>query len=94
MPDWGMPSDDERRDPDPFDWSEDQSPYPRRRGVRLVTKIFATVLIMALVLAFPLEYLLSEQLRNHHVEAVVAVTEVVIVVVLLAVVGSVRRRPR
>ena len=89
-----MPSDDEPPDPDPFDWSEDPAPYPRRRGVRLAIKVTATVLIMALVLAFPLEYVLSEQLRNHHVEAVIAITEVVIVAVLLGVVWSVRRRPR
>jgi len=60
----------------------------------LVTRIIATLLIIALVLAFPLEYLLNEQLRNHHVEAVVAVTEAVIIVVLLAVSGAGRRRPR
>lgn len=89
-----MPSDDERPDPDSFDWPEDQAPYPSRRGARLLARVIATVLIIALVLAFPLEYLLSEQLRNHHVEAVIAVTELVIVGVLVSVAWSVRRRPR
>lgn len=79
---------------DPFAWPDDPDPYPRRRGVRLLTRVIATILIMALVLAFPLEYVLNEQLRNHHVEAVIALTEAVVIVTLVAVVRSSRRRPR
>ena len=79
---------------DPFDWADDPEPYPRPRGFRLLTRVIATVLIMALVLAFPLEYVLNEQLRSHHVEAVVAITEAVIIVTLVAVVRSSRRNPR
>jgi hypothetical protein len=81
-------------DPDPWDAPEDSRPYRRGRGFRIATKVTATILIIGMVLAFPLEYLLNEQLRNHHVEAVLALTEAVIIVVLLSVAWSVRRTPR
>ncbi|MFN2463541.1 MAG: hypothetical protein ABR573_06530 [Candidatus Dormibacteria bacterium] len=73
---------------------EEERPYRRGRGARLLTRVIATSLIICLLLAFPLEYLVNEQLRSHHVEAVVAITEAVIVVVLLVVVRSARKAPR
>ncbi|GAC1330124.1 MAG: hypothetical protein NVSMB17_07140 [Candidatus Dormibacteria bacterium] len=94
LPDSGVAEEERNFGEDPFDWPEDPRPYPRRRAARLLTRVIATLLIISLVLAFPLEYLLNEQLRSHHVEAVLAVTEAVVVAVLLAVSWAVRRTPR
>ena len=95
VPDSGVsPDDSNLEDPPPQDFFEEVEPYRRRRGARLVTRVIATILVIALVLAFPLQYVLDEQLRSHHVEAVLAITEAVIIVVLVSVVWSVRRYPR
>ncbi|MGI8610359.1 MAG: hypothetical protein ACR2MY_14240 [Candidatus Dormibacteria bacterium] len=50
------------------------------------------ILIVGLVLAFPLGYLLDAELRNQHLEAALAIVEVVVVVVLVASVRASRRR--
>lgn len=95
MPDSGVTSEDGDGDyPAPEDFLEEVAPYRRGRAARLLVKVIATILVMALVLAFPLQYVLDEQLRSHHVEAVLAITEGVIIAVLLSVVWTVRRYPR
>jgi hypothetical protein len=82
----------EGQEPLPWDWDEDAEPY-RRRGARAwLTKAVAVVLIIGMLLAFPLGYVLDEQLRNQHVEAVLAIVEVTIAIVLIVVVRGSRRR--
>ena len=71
---------------------EDDDDYPRRRGRRLATRVVAVVLIVALVVAFPLGYLVDAELQGRHIEAVIAIIEVVLVATLVAVVRASRRR--
>jgi hypothetical protein len=66
--------------------------YPSYRVRRYLTKAVALIVIVGLLLAFPLGYLLDEELRNQHIEAGLALIELTIAAVLIAVVRSSRRR--
>jgi uncharacterized membrane protein YfcA len=76
---------------DPFAGDDGPDEYPRFRVRRALTKAVALVLIIGMLLAFPLGYLLDAELRNQHLEAVLAVVELTIAAVLVAVVRSSRR---
>jgi hypothetical protein len=76
---------------DPFDADDSDDEIPRFRARRAAVKVVAVVLIVGMLLAFPLGYLLDGELRNQHVEAVLAVVEVTTAAVLIAVVRSSRR---
>ncbi len=65
--------------------------YRRPRARNLVVKGIAISVIIALLLAFPLGYLLDTELRDGRVTAALAVTEVTIVVALIVLVRSTRR---
>jgi hypothetical protein len=66
--------------------------YTSYRLRRFIVKVVALIVIVGMLLAFPLGYLLDAELRNHHVEAGLALIELTIAVVLVAVVRSSRRR--
>ncbi len=73
----------------------DEEPYPARFGVRRVLmKAVAIMVIVGLLLAFPLGYLLDAELRNQHLEAAIALIELTVAGVLIAVVRSSRRSLR
>ncbi|MEA2681994.1 MAG: hypothetical protein QOK05_322 [Chloroflexota bacterium] len=76
---------------DPFAFDDGPDEYPRYRGRRMLVKGVALVLIVGMLLAFPLGYLLDAELRNQHLEAVLALVELTIFAVLVAVVRSSRR---
>ena len=74
----------------PVDW-EESDVYPRHRVRRALVKAVALTLIAGMLLAFPLGYLLDAELRSQHLEAVLAVIEVTIAVLLVAVVRASRK---
>jgi uncharacterized membrane protein YfcA len=76
---------------DHFDGDGPDDEYPRFRARRAAVKAVAVVLIVGMLLAFPLGYLLDSELRNQHLEAVLALVELTIAAVLIAVVRSSRR---
>ena len=87
-----MRSPEDDGEPYPWEWDEDEEDYPRRRVRGWWTKAVALVLIIGMLLAFPLGYVLDEQLRNQHVEAVLAIVEVTVAIVLVVVLRGSRRR--
>lgn len=84
-PEWDEPDDY------PREWDEPDD-YPRHRVRRALVRAVALVAIIGLLLVFPLGYLLDEELRTQHVEAGLALVELTIAVVLIAVVRLSRRR--
>ena len=76
---------------DPWQEFFEPTDYPQHRARKLLTRGVALVLVVGLLLAFPLGYVLNEQLRNQHVEAVAAIVEIVLVAVVVAVLRSNRR---
>ncbi|HEV3232067.1 MAG TPA: hypothetical protein VG245_07420 [Candidatus Dormibacteraeota bacterium] len=76
---------------------EDDDPWadegtPRRRGLRVVlVRSTAVVLIIALLLAFPLGYLLQTLVQHHRPDATLFVVEAVAFVVIWAAIRVSRR---
>lgn len=85
------PPTEEHPVPDDLSDGDGDDEYPRFRARRAAVKAVAVVLIVGMLLAFPLGYLLDSELRNQHVEAVLALVELTVAVVLIAVVRSSRR---
>jgi hypothetical protein len=75
-----------------FDDDDEAEDYRRPRARNLVVKGIAVAVIFALLLAFPLGYVLETELRDGRVTAALVVTEVTVVVALVLLLRSTRRR--
>jgi fumarate reductase subunit D len=53
--------------------------------------VVALVLVIGVLLALPLGYLLDSQVREQHVEAVIAIVELSVMVVLVVAIRASRR---
>lgn len=81
---------EEDEEPYDRDWDEPDE-YPARRLRTAVIKGVALVLVIGVLLALPLGYVLDSQIRDQHVEAVIAIVELAVMVVLVMVVRASRR---
>jgi hypothetical protein len=77
---------------DRFLESDDAADYRRPRRRAFFVKAVAITVIFAMLLAFPLGYLLETEMRDGRVTAALAVTEVTIVLAAVLLVRATRRR--